>query len=202
MYCFTILEMLNNYKKYLEFLEEKLGKFFKSQKPFIFCKAGCCHCCRHAQFPYSLLETQYLLQGAVQLPQKIQDQINKNLAETLEKKKKFKGKKFLYDCPFLINNACSVYDYRGVVCRAFGLMTFDENKKIKAPLCFDRGLNYSNVLNIKTRKISTRKYKKLNVKEEPLGFNISYKFLTNPEFEKKYQIYFGETKPLIEWFEK
>ena len=185
--------ILKNYENYLQFLDSKLSKFFISQKPFIFCKKGCARCCQKAQFPYSLLEIKYLLTGFLKLDKKTQQKI-------ADEKKKFKGKKFRYDCPFLIGNICSVYDYRGVLCRTFGLMTKIIDDEIKAPFCADLGLNYSNVLNLKNNKISLRKYKKLRVKEEPLGFNISYKYLTDDVFEESFNIKFGDKKPLINWF--
>ncbi len=192
--------MLNSYKRYLKFLDEKLSKFFDSQSPFIFCKRGCSHCCKKSQFPYSLTEMQYLLSSLEQLPTPIQNEIEKNLQTILAQRGKYKGTKFKYDCPFLINNACSVYNYRGVICRTFGLMTQVENQKVKAPFCSHLGLNYSNVLNLRKRTISIRKYKKLNTKKEPLGFNINYKYLTSEDFEKEFGFKFGEVKPMIEWF--
>ncbi len=194
--------ILANYKAYLNFLESKLQKFFASQEPYIFCKKGCSKCCRHAQFPYSAVEFRYLLNGALTLDNDTQKKIETNIKQVLEKKKKYRGKKFLYDCPFLINNSCSVYEYRGIICRTFGLMTNTENQKIKAPFCAFKGLNYSNVLNLRNKTISVIKFKKLNTKAEPLGFNISYKYLTCEDYERTFNIKFGESKPVIDWFEQ
>lgn len=193
--------MLCNYAVYLEFLNEKLKKFFESQKPYIFCRKGCAKCCKNSQFPYSAIEFRYLLNGALTLDKRIQENIEANIKELLEKKKKFRGKKFLYDCPFLVDDVCSVYPYRGVICRTFGLMTNTVNQKIKAPFCAFKGLNYSNVLNLRKKTISVRKFKKLNTKLEPLGFNISYKYLTCEDYERTFNIKFGESKPVIDWFE-
>ncbi len=193
--------MIGNYLAYLEFLNKKLLKFFASQKPYIFCKQGCSRCCRHAQFPYTAIEFRFLLGGALTLDDATQKKIESNIKAILEKKKKYRGKKFLYDCPFLIDNACCVYDYRGVICRTFGLMTNTENNKIRAPFCAFKGLNYSNVLNLKKKTISVRKFKKLNTTSEPLGFNVSYKYLTGEDYEQAFNLKFGESKPLIDWFE-
>ena len=192
--------MLEGYVKYLKFLDSKLSTFFESQSPFIFCQKGCAKCCKNAQFPYSATEMQYLLNGLVTLDIKKQQKIEENFKLILEKKKTFKGKKFLYDCPFLIDDVCSVYEYRGVLCRTFGLMTKYDTGKLKAPFCTFEGLYYSNVLNLSKRTVSVRKYKKLDTKKEPLGFNISYHYLTDPEFEKTFNFCFGDKKPLIEWF--
>ena len=193
--------MIRNYENYLSFLNSKLEKFFKSQKPFIFCKKGCSQCCKNAQFPYSLIEIKYLLTGLSQKEKSVQQKVENNIGQIIEKKKKYKGKKFVYDCPFLINNECCVYEYRGIICRTFGLMTrVDDGIKVKAPFCCYKGLNYSNVLNLRKKTISVRKYKKLGVKEEPLGFNIRYGYVTSEDFEKEFNIAFGEKKPLIDWF--
>ena len=192
--------MLANYISYLKFLDEKLSAFFKSQAPFIFCKKGCAMCCKNSEFPYSAIEARYLLQGALSLEKEQQELVAKNISNLLYKKKYSKAGVFKYDCPFLIDNSCCVYEYRGVICRAFGLMTSYHDGKIKAPFCSDYGLNYSNVLNLKKNVISPAKYKKLKVKEEPLGFNISYKYLTNEEFEQTFGFKFGEKRALIDWF--
>jgi len=193
--------MLNNYTYYLKFLDQKLQKFFESQTPFIFCKEGCAHCCKNSQFPYSLTEMKYLLSAIETLEHDTITKIENNLQKTLDKKQKYRGKKFKYDCPFLINDKCSVYNYRGVICRTFGLMTNVEGVGIKAPFCSHKGLNYSNVLNLKKRTISPRKFKKLKTNKEPLGFNIGYKYLIDTAFEKEFGFQFGPVKPLIDWFD-
>ena len=85
--------MFENYEKYLAFLNEKLQKFFESQKPFIFCHKGCAKCCKNAQFPYSLLEIRYLLSGFLKLDKETQDKIEENL-QTIVKKRKNSVAKF------------------------------------------------------------------------------------------------------------
>lgn len=193
---------MENYIKYLNFIDEKLTKFFNSQKPFIFCKKGCARCCQNAIFPYSLIEMNYLMSGMFFLSEEIQDKIAENIDKLLKIRETFSGNEFRYTCPFLINNECAVYDYRGVVCRAFGLMTQDKNKKIKVPFCCFDGLNYSNVVDFSTQKVSPEKYSQVGCEEEPVAHNVSYEFLTNPEFEKEFNFCFGTKKPLIEWFIK
>ena len=61
-------------------------------------------------------------------------------------------------------------------------------------------MNYSNVIDPKTKIVSQEKFDKLGVKEEPLAYNVSYSFLTSDEIEKNFEIEFGEKKPLISWF--
>lgn len=194
--------MLNNYLDYLVFIDKKLEKFFNKQKDYIFCKKGCGLCCQNAQFPYSKIEMQYLFLGTKELPKEIFDKIEANIEKILKNKKDFKGEKFVYDCPFLIDNVCSVYDFRGIICRSFGLMSIIQgtDKKNQVPFCYAKGLNYSNVIDPETKQVSAEKFKLTGIEEEPLAFNVSYDFLTGKDFEEAFKFEFGEKKPLIDWF--
>ena len=192
--------MLTNYVKYIEFLDERLGRFFASQKPYIFCKKGCGKCCQNSQYPYSKLELAYLLEGAKKLDVEVQRKINANVEKILKARETYDGDFLRYDCPFLIDNECCVYEYRGIICRTFGLMMIGDDGGIKAPFCHEQGLNYSNVMQADGKNVSVEKFLALGVKEEPTAFSISYKFLTDEAFEKMFNIEFGEKKHLIEWF--
>ena len=114
--------MLNNYLTYLNYITNKLNKFFEQQKDYISCKRGCALCCKDAEFPYSAIEMQLLLNGFNSLDREVKNKVETNIQEILKKKKEHKEGRFVYDCPFLINNVCSIYEYRGVVCRSLGLM--------------------------------------------------------------------------------
>ena len=192
--------MFDGYKKYLEFLDKKLNSFFECQKPYIFCKKGCAKCCKNAQFPYSNLEMQYLMQGFINLNNTTKNIVKKNISKLL--KEKIGVKDFTYDCPFLVNDICSVYEYRGIICRKFGLLENSPDNRAKVPFCCYEGLNYSNIYDIETKTISSEKYKKNNFEVEPLGYNIQYSYLTGLEFEREFNIAFGEKRSLINWFEE
>ena len=192
--------MLQNYLAYLNFLDGKLNKFFEKQKPYIFCKKGCGVCCKNAQFAYSNIEVNYLILGVAKLDSETKKLVSQSVKKVISEREIAKDPNFKYDCPFLIDNVCSVYQYRGVVCRSFGLANMTANGKLQVPFCCFEGLNYSNVIDDSGTRLSEEKFKKLNVKEEPLAFNISYKFLTSDTFEKAFKFKFGERKPLIEWF--
>ncbi len=193
--------MLENYLKYLAMLNEKLSRFFISQKPYIFCKPGCSKCCENAQYPYTQIEFELLKIGFNSLPFDKKEIISKNIEKTLELKKQNKENKFTYVCPFLIDNMCSIYPFRGIICRTFGLMNVDKDSGSDIPFCAYDGLNYSNVFDKEKRIISKDMYKKLNVQEEPCAYHIRYEELIDPAFAKGYGFEFGEVKPLINWFE-
>ena len=194
--------MIENYIKYLDFLDKELTKFFESQKPYIKCKKGCARCCKNAVFPYSALEMSYITKGLEQLEPELLDKVSANIKQVLNDKKDPNDRDFQYDCPFLIDDTCSVYKYRGILCRTFGLMTQVKEGKVKAPFCAFEGLNYSNVIAPGTKQISPELYEALGRPEEPLAFNIGYSFLTDEQTERAFGIKFGDKKPLIDWFRK
>lgn len=191
--------LINNYINYLKFLDEKFARFFKSQAPYIFCKKGCGKCCRGAQFPYTKIEVTYLLYGAQNLDSPIGEKVLKNIQRIKKQKQLYTGKRFRYDCPFLINDECCVYEYRGIICRAFGLMTIDKDEKVKVPFCCFDGYNYSNVMQDDGKNVSPEKFKLLGVKEEPVAFNVRYENLTDEDIAHSFGFSFGEKKPLIDW---
>lgn len=190
---------LSNYLFYLAYVNKKLSDFFKSQSPYIFCKKGCAKCCQNGEYPFSKAEFNYIMIGFSKLSLDIQQQI-KNKVKKIQSEKIGK-ENYTYECPFLFNNECSVYDYRGIICRSFGLMSINEKGKSKIPFCAYEGLNYSNVLDTQTGIISSEKFAEMKTDKEPLAYNVSYKFLTSENIEKNFQINFGDKKALVDWFE-
>ena len=199
---------LGNYVLFLSFIQKKINEHFENQKDYIFCKEGCSKCCKKAQFPYTEIEFRLLMQGVLNLEQSLQQEIMAKVKKVLQAKKEHMEKtpdeKFRYDCPLLINDSCSVYGCRGIICRCFGLMTFEpgSKKNSEIPFCAYENLNYSNVLDTETDTISEKKYKQANIKEEPKAFNASYLSFVDDEFAKGFDFEFGEIKPLINWFEE
>lgn len=191
---------ISDYLLYIAYLTQKLNKFFEAQKPYIFCKKGCSKCCKNGQYPFSKLEYEFIMIGFSKLPCELQKKITEKISKLKSEKKNFNGE-FTYVCPFLINNVCSVYEFRGIICRSFGLMSINPKGATKIPFCAYEDLNYSNVMDRETGIISTEKYKSLgdNI-PEPLAYNVGYSFLTSKDIEENFHIDFGDKKSLIDWF--
>lgn len=197
--------MIEAYLKYLNILNERyFQKFFQQQKDYIFCKSKCSHCCEYGQYPFSELEFKYAMIGYNSLSDEKKLLIRKKVNEIKEKQISSNSQEFMYECPFLIDKLCSIYDYRGIICRTHGLMFFyeDENgeSKSKAPKCMNIGLNYSNVYDAKNKTISLELWEKSGIKTEPIAYNLSLKFLLNNVLTKELGLEFGEEKALIDWF--
>jgi len=103
------------------------------------CTKGCSHCCKGLKLGFGVLEIDYIVDYLNKLDDKIKDTIAINL-ELLEKehvdKKRNKSEflleaminhenTLLYDCPFLINDTCSIYEARPIVCRTYLSKSFD-----------------------------------------------------------------------------
>lgn len=197
--------MIENYKEYLDKISLSIDKFFEGQKPYVFCKKGCSQCCESGEYPLSELEFNYLMLGYNALDKNQKHIIQKNIDKIKTEKMKhmeLSNSKFLHECPFLIDKKCSVYNYRSLICRTYGLVSFytDKNDKIfySIPCCVDNGLNYSNVYDSETGGMSSEKWRQTGIEEEPVSFNLSLDFLRNNEDTS--ELDFGDEKPLINWF--
>lgn len=204
-------EQFAHYKAYLNLIEERmLNKYFEEQKPYICCKAGCSHCCEKGQYPVTKIELAYLLLGFGQLSNDAKSEILAKIQKLKQDKVKFESENpnseegFMYECPFLEDHKCSVYEYRAIICRTHGLMFFIEGKngesKNKIPYCVHLGLNYSNIYDEKTDMLSEEKMKALGIKQKPLAYNLSQKILFDYEITKNLGFDFGEVKAMIDWF--
>jgi Fe-S-cluster containining protein len=185
--------MITRYKKYLEFLDSKLKKMFDSQKPFVKCQKGCSYCCSEGEYPMSELEFIYLMMGFEALDTNTKEKVQFNIDKLLSK-----PAPKMYICPFLINNQCCVYPYRAIIRRTFGLISYNTKGNKKVPFCVDKGLNYADVFDSKTSKIVAL----APDGTEPVAFNIDREYLTNKEFEKEFELFFGDDKTLYNWLKE
>lgn len=177
--------MLKKYELFLKDFDKKLKKYFSQQSEHICCKEGCSGCCEIGDYPFTQLEMMYLMEGFKNLPTETKIQVKNNLMAI--KKNRFSTHLF-YKCPFLINKKCSVYKYRGLTCRTFGLAYLIDKKTVKVPECANEGLCYSKV------------YKDGELVTEPIKENLSLLKITNSQLAKSHKLEFGESRSLVDWF--
>ena len=181
--------MINRYKKYLEIVDAGFKNILKEQAPFIKCKKGCSYCCKEGEYPLSELEYVYLMFYYTTLSDDIRAIINQNIDNLLKQNRQ----KF-YSCPFLINDECSVYAARPLICRTFGLISIGKQKS-KIPFCVDLGLNYTSVYDKERNAFIWDE----NDAVVPKAYNIDRTVLRNNEKAELFDINFGEDKALVEW---
>lgn len=171
--------MFEQYEKFLSDIDGKLENYFKADADKIKCKRGCSLCCTNGDYPLSNLEMRYLMYGFSKLEKDINELVKTNINNLL-KDNINRG----YVCPFLVNNSCSVYKYRPLICRIHGLAFVRKNGVVNLPGCSDFQLNYSENYNGKT------------VDFEPINEDLSLKEV----LKKENSISFGEIRSMIDWF--
>ena len=184
--------MITRYHEYINFLDKKLEKMFLAQKDYIKCQKGCSLCCKEGEYPISELEYIDMMMYYENLDDEIKQKIDTKIEALLKEKNHD-----LYECPFLIDDSCSIYPARSIICRTFGLIYFDESKKKKVPFCIDKGLNYSNVYDNNVKQITS------SIGEEiPKAYNIGRVFLRSKKIEKEFNIMFGDDKRMVDWLKE
>lgn len=195
------LEELRLYKQYLNTIQSFLDKYFDDQKEYLCCKKGCAYCCEKGTYPYSQLEFDYLMLGFLKLDFENQQKIIKRIEILKDEYEKSEDKeKFMHKCPFLNEeNVCMVYDYRGLICRTFGLLKPNQDGEIIMPFCQSLGLNYSKVYNCEKKMLDPELVEKFGYKNSPKAYPLSFKTLMSKDLFEGVEINFGEIKSLIEW---
>lgn len=185
---------IENYEKFLLVIDDDLRKIFDFQKEYIFCKKGCSLCCKRGDYPMSELEFQYLTIGYNKLDEKTKQKIDNNIKTC--KNADIES----YSCPFLIEESCSIYQYRPLVCRAFGVLTEDSKGNPAFPFCTTLGLNFSQIYDMEKQHLSSQLVKEKNFKIFPKIFRLSNNVIMNLPLAKELNLNFGEGKKMIEFF--
>lgn len=113
----------------------KIEDYFEEHKEFICCKAGCSACCEKGDYPVTEEELKILMTGYSNLNNESKIRVQENI-KTME----HGGA-----CPFLLDKLCSIYPYRPMICRIYGLAYLAKNNIVKVPYCVNEGKNYSQV---------------------------------------------------------
>ena len=197
-----IQNQIEKYCQFLRVIASRLQEHFEDQKEYIHCKEGCSYCCKTGEYPCSELEFEFLKIGFSQLSPDTQQKIVENIEKIKKEKQNYKGDQFLYSCPFLIDDRCSVYNFRMIICRTFGLAYYkpdDEKKNMRAPFCMEFGLNYGDVYDKNTKMFSKELFEKSGHKTEPVAYNTSAGVLMEKLGKEMLNLDFGEEKPLVDW---
>ena len=191
--------MQAKYLEFLEYLMDKLGKYFDEQAPYIKCEKGCAKCCSNGDYPFTEIEVELLKFGFSKLNDEKKQIIKNNISKILKDKANHKSEdRFTYSCPFLIDNVCSVYLYRGIICRTFGLIYIKEGANMQIPFCAYDNLNYSNVLDKNTNMLVEEKKAELGIEVEPKAYNIHWDFLTSDRVAHAFGFEYGKKGSLID----
>lgn len=185
---------IENYEKFLEVFDDDLAKMFDNQKEHLHCKEGCSFCCERGDYPFTHLDFEYLMYGFKQQDKAYQDMI-------MEKINKLKAENpKSYVCPFLIDKKCSIYKYRSITCRTFGLLSQFSDGEASIPFCANLDLNYSKYFDKEKQCITKELAEKRDWIVQPRVFSLNIKTIRNLDLVKELGLDFGEVKSLIHWF--
>ena len=184
--------MFRRYENFLKDFDELLKLLYQNQSQNIKCKKGCSKCCKGGEFPCSQLEFAFITKGYLSLDEKTKILVQQNIRNLLLDKKEFKGERFEHTCPFLLNDECTIYEYRGILCRVFGLCYYDDEKGyVRLPECAKEGLNYSEYYDKETGELNFENVPKVNLRIDKV---------LNSALAKQYLLESGEIRPMLEWF--
>lgn len=183
-----------NYEKFLESINGDINKIFEYQREYLCCKKGCSHCCKRGDYPMSEIEFKYIMKGFEKLDENTKEIIKHNIQEVK------KGDTDSYICPFLIENQCSIYEYRPIVCRTFGVLTEDSNGNPAYPFCSTIGLNFSKIYDKEKKHLSADLVAKNHYMTYPKIFRLNNKVVMNLPLAKNLGINFGITGKMIDFF--
>ncbi|MDR1168109.1 MAG: hypothetical protein LBK53_04355 [Heliobacteriaceae bacterium] len=176
--------MLERYKNFLKEFDKKLERYFFAHREYIKCRAGCTGCCELGGYPFSRLEAEYIMSAFVRLPVGVQGKIKNNIGGLVRDNTED------YRCPFLIDGLCAAYEYRGIVCRTFGLAYLDKGT-VRLPECAREGLNYSSLFNPETNEIQL---------QNPVKEILRTDLILRSPLAQRFKLEPGEIRPLIKWF--
>ena len=190
---------LLNYASFLEKLSLEIEHYFQQQQDFIVCKKGCSYCCKSGNYPVSDIEFQFIELGVMQLDRGRKKAIKKRVERIGKAYRKYQQLAepkvpFRYHCPFLFENACTIYQYRPIICRTYGLIISDENspENMQLPSCLKEGLNYANIWDPNIGRLSYDKINSLGIDSEPQAYDINYGSLL-------YKFDHGEIQMIYKW---
>ena len=191
-------DLKKRYQIFLNLFMKEIDRMFNEQKEFIKCKEGCSYCCEYGEYPFSELEFEYLLDGYKLLDKSAKTKILENISKLNKDLYEFKGDKFMYDCPFLIDKKCSVYNNRGIICRTFGLLTDHDDGRLTMPFCQSKGLNYSQIYDEELGQLVMEKDGKILAETEPKAYRIARENVQKLSIAKNLNIEWGESKTLLD----
>lgn len=123
---------------YYQAIDKRIRK--ETRNKVFACKSGCSDCCKKLKIVIPTLEIDYLVDYLNSINSDTQEIIANNLVKLYREYEDKKintidraditiikqEQRLVYDCPFLINDLCSVYDARPILCRTY----LSKNKQI------------------------------------------------------------------------
>lgn len=106
----------NSYRQLIEQVDEVTAKLSARYAEHLVCRAGCSGCCHHHLSIFAV-EAEAVREAIALLPENVRAIIERQAHEVI--KREAKGEPVA--CPLLVENRCSIYESRPLICRTQGL---------------------------------------------------------------------------------
>src|SRR5215470_8693479 len=107
---------MSSYKEFIEHVERLTARLQARYSKHLVCRAGCSGCCHHHLSVFAV-EGEEARAAVEALPAPIRDRVEEQAREVI--KREALGSPV--SCPLLINDRCSIYLSRPLICRTQGL---------------------------------------------------------------------------------
>ena len=98
------------------------------------CRAGCSDCCSQL-FRISGLEAAHIAEGMRQVDPELRDRLRERATEYLAALPGLPPAGARLPCPALVDGLCSIYEFRPLICRRFGMPIFNPDKPDRIFAC-------------------------------------------------------------------
>jgi Fe-S-cluster containining protein len=106
----------NTYRQLIEQVGEMTAKLSARYAEHLVCQAGCSGCCHHHLSIFAV-EAEAVREAILLLPENVRAIIERQAHEVIEREAKGEP----VACPLLVENRCSIYEARPLICRTQGL---------------------------------------------------------------------------------
>src|SRR5262245_20354484 len=107
---------MSSYRKFIEEVDQLAAKLQARYSKHLLCRAGCSGCCRHHLSVFAV-EAEEARAAIEALPVPIRARVEEQAREVI----KLEALGEPAACPLLIDDRCSIYDSRPLICRTQGL---------------------------------------------------------------------------------
>jgi Fe-S-cluster containining protein len=142
-------EILDAYQRHCDVVDAEFKRVSRIYADRMQCGRGCSMCCSQ-MFSISLIEASYISRAVKALPDNDRDRLRTaaigyreaaarmragdgETSEVQESVTPMTGLRL--PCPALVNDACSIYDSRPIICRKWGIPIFNPKKPLELQAC-------------------------------------------------------------------
>ncbi len=141
-------ETLKAYERHASSVDAEFHRVFEQFADRMQCGKGCSMCCSQ-MFSISLIEAAYISRAVKAMPEERRHRLRASARDYIAKARKLTldndeddGEEAItprpglrLPCPALIDDACSIYDARPLICRKWGIPLFNPKKPVELQAC-------------------------------------------------------------------